>query len=54
MSLTVPKFEPKPESGLGSKNGTFLNERQLLANESVQLASGDYITLGNEILKFEQ
>lgn len=39
---------------LGSKNGTFLNERQLLANESVQLASGDYITLGNEILKFEQ
>lgn len=39
---------------LGSKNGTFLNERQLLVNETVQLASGDYITLGNEILKFEQ
>lgn len=39
---------------LGSKNGTFLNERQLRAGESVQLTSGDYITLGNEILKFKK
>lgn len=38
---------------LDSKNGTFVGDRKLSANEVVVLRDGTYITLGNEIFQFK-
>ncbi|MBC7691641.1 MAG: GGDEF domain-containing protein [Methylotenera sp.] len=37
---------------LGSSNGTFVNDKQLAANQSVELEKEDMVKLGNSILKF--
>ena len=38
---------------LGSKNGTFVGDEKILGSNTVTLANGMYITLGNEIFQFK-
>lgn len=38
---------------LGSKNGTFVGDGKIMGNDTVTLANGMYITLGNEIFQFK-
>ncbi len=35
----------------GSSNGTFVNERRLMAGETTELFSGDSLRLGNTVFK---
>lgn len=42
-----------PFQDLGSKNGTFVGDEKILGSNTVTLANGMYITLGNEIFQFK-